>query len=203
MAKSVSKRVERLFTKPVIPVIWDVGSDRELISVASTVILQGGPIADLGRALERFEHPPLDHLRLLVHIDLVSGLQPNEAGLELLAGMGKIDGIVTVHHHIAKTAKSLGFLTVIRMFLSDSRALERGLQIASKCQSDVIEFLPAVAAVKVFDVLKSFPVPIIAGGLCRTEADIRETLDSGPVAVTSTRPELWRINKDWRRRVEA
>jgi glycerol uptake operon antiterminator len=197
MTKSVPKQVERFFAKPVIPVVWDITEQRELIAEASCVILQGGPIADLARAIERFEGPPLDHLRLLVHIDLVAGLEANEAGLELLAGLGKIDGIVTVHHHIARAAKKLGFLTVIRMFLSDSRALERGLQIAGKCQSDVIEFLPAVAAVKVYDVLKAFPIPIIAGGLCRTEADVLETLQSGPVAVTSTRPELWRINKDW------
>ena len=164
------------------------------------MILQGGPVADLARAIERFERPPLDHLRLLVHIDLVAGLEANEAGLELLAGMGKIDGIVTVHHHITRAAKKLGFFTVVRMFLSDSRALERGLQIACKCQSDVIEFLPAAAAVKVSDDLRTFPIPFIAGGLCRTEADVLEALQGGSLAVTSTRPELRCLNKASSRR---
>ena len=187
-------QIDRYFAKPVIPVFWDVGAEADTISQASSVILQGGEIADLSRAIDRFSNPPLDHLRILVHIDLIAGLENNEAGLELLAKLGKIDGVVTVHHHLAKPAKRLGFLSIVRIFLSDSRALERGLQVAAKAQSDVIEFLPAAAAVKVASQLRSCSIPHIAGGLCFSESDVRETLASGSLSVTSTRPDLWKIN---------
>ncbi len=188
-------QIHRYFSKPVIPVLWNVGSDCELIALASSVILQGGTIAELTKAVDCFAKPPLDHLRLLVHIDLVAGLEKNEAGLEFLAGLGKVDGVVTVHHHLAAPAKRLGFLSIIRMFLSDSRALERGLQVAAKTRTDVIEFLPATAAVKVADKLSKCSIPYIAGGLCLSDSDVRETLASGSLAVSSTRPELWHMNR--------
>lgn len=187
-------QIERCFKKPIIPVLWNVDGHEDLIGQASCVILQGGPIAELASAVERFAQPPLDHLRLLVHVDLVSGLETSDAGLELLAQIGSIDGIVSVHHNLAKPAKRLGMLSLLRIFLSDSRALERGVKIAAKSRPDVIEILPAAAAVKVAREVGELKLPVIAGGLCRTESDVRETLDSGCRAVTSTRPELWQLN---------
>ncbi len=192
---SNTSQISRFFAKPVIPVLWDVGSNSDVLALASSVIMQGGPIVDLSNAIERFAKPPLDHIRILVHIDLVAGLEANEAGLELLADMGNIDGIVTVHHQLTKAAKRLGLLSIVRMFLSDSRALERGLLVAEKSRADVIEILPAAAAVKVAYELRSCSIPHISGGLCRTEDDIREALDCGSLAVTSTRPELWKMNE--------
>ena len=188
------RRLDRFFAKPVVPVLWDVGDNRELVAQASSVILQGGAIADLPRAIEQFDRPPLDHLRLLVHIDLLAGLEKSEAGLELLAATQKVDGVVTVHHHVVKPAKRMGFLTIVRVFLSDSRALERGLRVAAKSGSDVVELLPAAAAIKVAAELRACSIPYIAGGLCRTEDDILEARRSGSLAVTSTRPELWGLN---------
>ena len=187
-------RIRRLFSKPVIPVLWDIGPHQDLVSQASSVILQGGTIASLSQAIECFNRPPLDHVRLLVHIDLVAGLEKNEAGVEFLARLGKIDGVVSVHHHLAKSARRMGLLSIVRIFLSDSRALEQGLRIAGKSHADVVEILPATAAVKVGNDLRSCPIPRIAGGLCRTEIDVRETLAGGSLAVTSTRPKLWQLN---------
>lgn len=187
-------QVNRCFTKPIIPVIWDIGAHTDVLSHASSVILQGGPITELASLIEQFRQAPLDHLRIFVHVDLVSGLETSEAGLELLAQIGDIDGVVSVHHNLIKPAKRLGMLSLLRIFLSDSRAFERGLKITAKSQPDVVEFLPAAAAVKVADELGKLNVPFISGGLCRTELETRETLDSGCRAVTSTRPALWQLN---------
>lgn len=188
-------RLSRYFTKPVVPVLWDLGANQDIVASASCVILQGGSVVDLPRAIDQFARPAFDHVRLLVHIDLVAGLEKNEAGLELMANMQRIDGVVTVHHHLTKPAKRLGLASIVRIFLSDSRALERGMQVALKARPDLIEMLPAAAAIKVADDLRACSIPHISGGLCRTEADIRETLESGSLAVTSTRPELWSLNR--------
>jgi len=192
MATSV--QVDRCFAKPVIPVLWDVAENRDLVALASSVILQGGPITELSSVVDQFVQPPLDHLRIFVHIDLVAGLETSEAGLELLAQVGSIDGVVSVHHHLTKSAKRLGFLSLLRIFLSDSRALDRGLKIATKARPDVVEILPSAAAIKVADDFQPLSIPYISGGLCRTEDDVRETISSGCRAVTSTRPALWVLN---------
>ena len=188
-------QIDRCFVKPVIPVLWDVAEHRDLVALASSVILQGGPITELSSVVEQFVQPPLDHLRIFVHIDLVAGLEASEAGLDLLAQAGNVDGIVSVHHYLTKPAKRLGFLTLLRIFLSDSRALDRGLKIATKARPDVVEILPAAAAIKVAADFQPLSIPYISGGLCRTEGDVQETIDSGCRAVTSTRPALWHLNK--------
>jgi glycerol uptake operon antiterminator len=186
--------IEKCLRQPVIPVVWDPSKHLDLIGRASMVIMQGGSLADVPRALDRFAEQKLSTLPLFAHIDLISGLENSEAALEYLAEFNRFAGIVTVHHYLAKPARRLGLLSVVRLFLSDSRAVERGVAVATKSQADAIEILPAVAAVKVASDLNRCPVPRIGGGLCHTEADVREALNSGCRAVTSTRPELWELN---------
>jgi glycerol uptake operon antiterminator len=161
---------------------------------ASAVFLQGGTLAELSRTLDKFQQPELAGTAVFAHVDLIAGLENNEAGLEYLAELGRLAGVVTIHHHLAKPARRLGLLSIVRLFLSDSRSVERGEAIASKSQADAIEILPAAAAVKVAAELDKFGIPRITGGLCRTEADVREALASGCRSVTSTRPELWQLN---------
>jgi glycerol uptake operon antiterminator len=188
------KSIDSCFRHKVIPVTWSPGPNQNVISRASTVFLQGGSLHDLSRTLGEFSDSTLAHLPLFVHIDLLAGLENNEAGLEFLASFERITGIVTVHHHLAHPARKLGLLSVVRLFLSDSRAMDRGLAVATKSQPDAIEILPAAAATKVAGDFKSCRIPRIAGGLCRTEADVAETLASGCRAVTSTSLNLWKLN---------
>jgi glycerol uptake operon antiterminator len=190
-----SVSIDSCFARKVIPVIWEPGPHRDILADASAIFLQGGSLADLSRVLSALRHPPFDRLPLFVHIDLVSGLENNEGGLEYLAGLDRIAGVVTVHHHLAGPARRLGLLSIVRLFLSDSRAVDRGLTVANKSHPDAIEILPAAAAVKVAADFAHCRIPRIAGGLCRTEADVREVLDSGCRAVTSTSPTLWKLNR--------
>ena len=193
MAKSV--RTDRCFGMPVIPVISELPARVDLLASASSVILQGTSLVDLPHLVDAFSKPPLDEIHLLVHIDLIAGLENNEVGLEFLAQMPRIEGVVTVHHFLIAPAKRLNLLSVLRVFLSDSRALERGLKIIAKWRPDVVDILPAAAAIRVADDFQSCHIPYIAGGLCRKEDEVREAIASGCRAVTSTRPGLWRINE--------
>jgi glycerol uptake operon antiterminator len=186
--------IDSCFARRIIPVIWNPGPHGDLLARASTVFLQGGTLAELPRTLDAFRQPPLERLPLFVHIDLVSGLENNDAGLDYLAQFDRIAGVVTVHHQLTTAARRLGLLTIVRLFLSDSRAVDRGLTVANKSHPDAIEILPAAAAGKVAGDFAPCRIPRIAGGLCRSEADVRDVLDSGCRAVTSTSPALWKLN---------
>jgi glycerol uptake operon antiterminator len=189
------KSIDQCFRQKVIPVTWSAGSNRDAISRASCVFLQGGSLRELTRALDEFRDQRLARLPLFIHIDLLAGLENNEAGLEYLAEFERVTGIVTVHHHLAGQARKLGLLSVVRLFVSDSRAADRGLSIANKSHPDAIEILPAAAASKVAADFASCRIPRIAGGLCRTEADVDEALVAGGcLAVTSTSSNLWKLN---------
>ncbi|MCC7476390.1 MAG: glycerol-3-phosphate responsive antiterminator [Pirellulales bacterium] len=182
------------FRKPVIPVLWDPAPHAELLTHASCVTLQGGTITDLARNLELFDSLHLDHLPIFVHIDLVAGLENNEAGVDYMASLPQVSGIVTVHHHIIHAIRKQGLLSVLRLFLSDSRAVDRGLAVAGKSHPDAIEILPGAIAPKVAADFAKCRLPRIAGGLCRTQADVAEILASGCVAASSTCSTLWQIN---------
>jgi glycerol uptake operon antiterminator len=186
--------IDRCLRQPVIPVVWDPLRHVDLIARASAAFLQGGSLAELPVVLDKFDHEKLARVAVFAHIDLISGLENSEAGLDYLAQFGRLAGIVTVHHHLAKPARRLGLLSVVRLFISDGRALDRGVVVVGKSQPDALEILPAVAAVKVAADFTSTKLPLVAGGLCRTVHDVREALDAGCRSVTCTRPALWELN---------
>jgi glycerol uptake operon antiterminator len=188
------KSIDSCFGRPVIPVVWDPGMHTDLLAHASCIFLQGGTLAELSRTLAAFSGPMLQHVPLFVHIDLVAGLENSEAGLEFLAEFERLTGVVTVHHHLAGAARRFGLLSIVRLFLSDSRALDRGLSVVKKSRPDAIEILPAAAAVKVAPDFAASRIPRIAGGLSRSESDVQEVITSGCRAVTSTSPALWKLN---------
>jgi glycerol uptake operon antiterminator len=188
------KSIDSCFQKHVIPVVWEPQAHRDLLARASAIFLQGGSLGELASVLQAFSDRQLEHVPLFVHIDLVAGLENNEAGLEYLASFARLTGVVTVHHHLASPARRLGLLSIVRLFLSDSRAVDRGLSVANKSHPDAIEILPAAIAAKVAGDFAKCHIPRIAGGLCRTEADVEEVLGSGCRAVTSTSPVLWKLN---------
>lgn len=190
-----ARSIEPHLAKPVIPVLWDVGNHSELLAAASMVILQGGAIANIDDALAPFESPSLSSVAVFVHIDLVSGIENSEAGLEFLAKKPRIGGVVSVHHNLVRPAKRLGLCSVVRLFLTDSRAVDRGLSIAAKSHADAIEVMPTAAAARTAGDFAACRLPRIAGGLCRTEEELQEALSSGIRAVTSTRPSLWKLNQ--------
>ena len=188
------KSIDACFRKHIVPVIWDPTPHSDLLARASTVFLQGGSLSDLGRVLKLFSGPKLEHLPLFVHVDLVSGLENSEAGIEYLSSFERLTGVVTVHHHLTSAARRAGLLTIVRLFLSDSRAVDRGLSVVNKSHPDAVEILPAVVAAKVTGDFANCRIPRIAGGLCRTEVDVEEVIASGCRAVTSTSAALWKLN---------
>ena len=187
--------IEKCLIKPVIPVFWELPSRVGDLADASALLLQGGSLAELPRVTAALENGRLARIPVLAHIDLIHGLRSDQQGLEYLGGFQRISGVVTTHPHLVLPASKLGLLSIVRVFLQDSRALERGLAMAAKFSPDAIEFLPAVAAAEVADALKSLAVPRIAGGLVRSPEAARQILHSGCRAITSTRQALWQMNR--------
>lgn len=182
-------------SKPIIPVVSSASENESLLAAASVIILQGGELAGLAELLESFKVGRLARIPLMLHLDLLDGLNNDEAGLRFIAGMERINGVITVRHHLVAAARRLGLASVVRLFLHDSRAVDRGLAIVEKTKPDAIELLPGIAAADLADVFNRVPIPRIAGGLVRTPQLVRKILDSGCCAVSSSNPNLWRLNE--------
>ena len=181
--------------RPIIPYLTE-GVDRHpaAIATASIVMIGGGELAELPALLAKLQKPPFEKMPVLLHIDLVNGLANDESGLKYVATLDGVDGVVTVRHHLAPLARKLGLMSVVRLFLQDGRAVERGLGVIEKSKPDAVEVLPGVAFLQVADRFNNLPIPCIAGGLIRSADTVKQILAGGCRAVSTSNVELWKLN---------
>jgi glycerol uptake operon antiterminator len=115
--------------------------------------------------------------------------------LRYVATLDRLDGIVTTRHHLAPASRKLGLMSVVRLFLQDGRAVERGLQVIDKSKPDAVEVLPGIAFLQVPERFAHLPIPCIAGGLIRTPQIAREIIAAGCKAVSTSNVKLWELNR--------
>lgn len=131
--------------------------------------------------------------KVLVHADLIKGLKNDEYGIEFLIQNIKVDGIITTRGNVISIAKKSNVIAIQRLFVLDSHALEHNLNIINKIKPDYIEILPGLIPKIIREVHEKTNLPIIAGGLIRTEEDAKSALGGGATAVTTTNSDLWNL----------
>ncbi|NEY73467.1 glycerol-3-phosphate responsive antiterminator [Bacillus mesophilus] len=129
--------------------------------------------------------------KVFMHADLIQGLKPDEYGLEYLIHNVKVDGLVSTRANVIEFAKKHKVISIQRLFALDSHALERNLKMSKKFQPDYIEVLPGILPNVIKEIHEETKIPVIAGGLIRTEEDIQQALNSGAFAVTTSDRALW------------
>jgi glycerol uptake operon antiterminator len=194
-AKNTANPLAAHLSKPIIPYVTEsLDAHPNLTAHASLIMLGGGELAELPQTLARLAKPPFEKLPVLLHIDLVNGLSNDESGLRYVATLDGVDGIITTRHHLAPLARKLGLMSVVRLFLQDGRAVERGLQVIDKSRPDAVEVLPGVAILQVAERFRDLPIPCIAGGLIRTPEVVRQIIAAGCRAVSTSNVKLWEMN---------
>lgn len=128
--------------------------------------------------------------KIFLHIDLAEGIGKDRAGMVYVKGKG-VDGIISTRVNIIKAAKEVGLFTVQRFFIVDSHSVEITLEGIKAAKPDLIEVMPGIATKVIMDLKGSVNIPIIAGGLISTRAEIREAIHSGASGVSTSKRELW------------
>jgi glycerol uptake operon antiterminator len=171
-----------ILTQGCIPVIATMKQlERFLTSVLKVCVLQDVHVSLLGSMLE---HLHAQGRIGLVHIDLIAGLTNDEAGSEFVLQKLRADGLISVKTRSIACAKRNHKLAIQRLFLIDSKSLERGLETLSKAQPDFVEILPGVAFGALAHIKTRTTIPIIAGGLLKTSADLMAAKAAGCSAMT-------------------
>ena len=131
---------------------------------------------------------------MLLHVDLIHGLKHDEYAVEFLCQGLKPAGIISTRSSVIVKAKQKGVYAVQRqrVFLLDSTALEKSYGLIQKVQPDYIELLPGVIPSLIEEVHQKTGIPVLAGGLIRTEQDVEGALMAGATAVTTSKKELWK-----------
>jgi glycerol uptake operon antiterminator len=190
------KGIRSLLNKPIIPYVtdWTIPHP-QLLEHADVLFLSGGEINQLPDVFEALDSSLTRVLPIMLHIDLIGGLTNDEAGLRYIAGFDRVTGIITTKHHMVRTIRKLGMSTIVRLFLQDGRAVERGMSIIERSKPDAVEMLPGIATTLIADHLKHISIPFIAGGLIRSEETADRILRSGCQAVSTSNTSLWKLNQ--------
>jgi glycerol uptake operon antiterminator len=130
---------------------------------------------------------------LFAHVDLLHGIGKDPEGMRYLAHEIGVSGILTTRSFLVKAAAKEGLLTVQRLFALDSEALKTGLEVIRTSRPDAVEILPALVLPSIaYRLPFSELPPVIAGGLLETRTEVEAVLATPVVAVSTSRPELWR-----------
>jgi len=159
-----------------------VSSQSEVIFLLSANILQ---IADLVQFLR--EQKKI----VFVHADLIEGLGKDSTSVEYISKKIKPDGILSTKGNVLKRAKELGLITVQRIFLLDSRALNSGVEMIKQYNPDFVEVMPGLIPRGISELRNRIKQPIIAGGMITSKEDVISALKAGALAVSTSRRELW------------
>lgn len=129
---------------------------------------------------------------LFLHVDLIQGLKHDEYAVEFLCQELKPAGIVSTRSSVIMKAKQKGVYAIQRVFLLDSTALEKSYHLIQKIKPDYIEILPGIIPSLIQEVYEKTGIPVLAGGLIRSEQDVAEALKAGATAVTTSKRDLWK-----------
>src|SRR5436309_5284680 len=128
---------------------------------------------------------------VVVHVDLVSGVGKDRAGIQYLHSIG-VDAIITSRSQLVSAAKAEGLITIQRLLLLDDSALETGIRTISRAAPDFVEVLPGIIFPEIASTLQQvLPGPFIAGGFIRDAAEVARVKASGAVLSSSSTYALW------------
>jgi glycerol uptake operon antiterminator len=95
-----------------------------------------------------------------------------------------------------KEAVDLGISVIQRLFVIDSLSIENNVKTIKRMKPDAIEIMPGVMPKVIKKIQNEVPnTPIIAGGLIETEEEVIDILNHGGMAVSTTRENLWKVNR--------
>lgn len=173
---------------PVVPAIKGGDLSTALDSPCSIIFLLN---ADIITITDRIKSIHEAGKKAYIHIDLADGIGKDSFGIKYLKQCGA-DGIISTKAALIRMAKEQNLTTVQRIFALDSKGLASAIDTVKSGNPDFVEILPGIAlkAIKLFAKAK---IPVIAGGLISEKGEIISALDSGAIAVSTGKKELWDI----------
>lgn len=131
--------------------------------------------------------------KVLIHSELIKGLASDEYGAIYLIQVLNVDGIISSKPKVIEVCKKRGIMGIYRFFIKDTISLEQSLDIGRRLRPDYVEILPAACFDLIGDIKKDLNVQVLMGGLIQDEAQANNCFNHGAIAITTSKPELWKI----------
>ena len=173
---------------PVIASVPQESFNSALNSPCEIIFHLGASIQELPECIKKAHDL---NKKIFFHIDLTDGLGKDKAGVEYLSSLGA-DGIISTRGQLIRFGNEAGLLTIQRFFAIDSKGVYSIDDFLGSAKPDLIEIMPGVIG-KVIKHFSNAGIPVIAGGLIETKAEVTEALKNGAEGVSTRSPDLWYI----------
>ncbi|AEH51075.1 glycerol-3-phosphate responsive antiterminator [Pseudothermotoga thermarum] len=184
--------MKQYFSYPIVPAVREnTNIQKVLESKANSVFLLTGDITELKKIIEIFHRASK---YVFVHLDLIKGLGKDEAAVKYLRMEAKADGLITTKGNLIDVAKKLDLIPIQRIFLLDSQSIETGVAQVKTHQPEYIEVLPGLLPEVIKLIKEQVKIPIITGGLVKTLNQVKQALNAGALAVSTSEESLWNIS---------
>lgn len=176
---------------PIIAAVKDEKGLKNCLEAAdaSVVFVLFGEVSTISNIVKRIKDAGKT---VVVHMDLIAGLSARVESVDFIAKYTDADGIISTRIEQIKRAKELSLSTVYRIFVIDSKVLDNVNHHISD-YADIVEILPGLMPKVIRRMVKSMPVPIIAGGLISEKEDVIAALNAGAIAISTTNEGVWRM----------
>lgn len=177
------------------PIIAAVKDDQGLrkcceLSEAGLVFVLYGSICSIKEIVEALKGAGK---KVAVDVDLITGLDTRgEVSADFIARTGA-DAIISTKQSVVKRAKELGMITIFRVFVLDSLALQNIDRQLGLVKPDFLEILPGTMPKIIRLLCSRVKTPVIASGLISDKEDVMAALSGGAVAVSSTNQVVWEL----------
>ncbi len=171
------------------PVIAAVTDEKWQAAIESPVRVIFYLSANLLTVAERVRQAHGADKFVMVHLDLAEGIGRDRAGMRYLAQCG-VDGIISTKAQLIRLAKEQNMITVQRFFALDSKGMESIEEMLRNTNPHLMEIMPGVIG-KAITRFHRCGIPVIAGGLIETKAEVTEALGAGATAVSTGKETLW------------
>ena len=181
---------DALQRNPIIAAIRDdAGLEECLQADVQTVFVLYGDICGISGIVERIKNAGKI---AIVHADLIVGLATKEISVDFLHNTTRADGIISTRANMIQRAKELQMITIFRVFIIDSMALDSLLGVKN-LRPDAIDILPGLMPGIIRKVRGMTGLPVLAGGLITEKQEVIQALDAGALAISSTAPAVWQM----------
>ena len=184
----IQEITEALERTPIIAATDSSGWQKALISDVEVLFHLNANIMTIGGDIKS---AVANNKYIFVHIDLAEGIGKDKTGIKWLAGLG-ISGIISTRANLIRSAKECGLTAIQRFFVLDSKGMNSISEMIDAARPDLIEIMPGVIP-KALSLFSEKGIPVIAGGLIETKAEVTAALGAGAVAVSTGKSDLWSI----------
>lgn len=179
----------KMKNNPIIAGVKDMSNlDDALKSDCEIIFLLCGTIFDLKETVNKARK--VGKL-IFIHVDLLDGFSKDATALKYISSEIRPDGIISTKNNLLKVAKSLGLLTVQRVFIIDSLSIETAVKASQMINPDAIEIMPGIMPRIIKKLSNNLEVPVIVGGLVSEESDVKIALECGALGVSTSSKEIW------------